>query len=244
LRRLEFAGQSLLLESDPMVWEPTTFARHLARHLKEHVTGGQRVLDVGTGSGVLSVLCGLWGAEVAGLDVNERAVELAARNWANNGLPVRSDRFQRSDRFAALSGHELSSFDLVVSNPPVLPAIDEVPRTGTRDDFEVAGSEGRLVLDAVLAEASAWLRDGGRVLTMATSLQGWSATRRKLDAHWGEWSVLERLELELTPECTDVFVNWWRNRQDGDGERRLYRAEDGHAWLHDVWVIAARLPRR
>jgi release factor glutamine methyltransferase len=240
---MEFAGQSLQLESDPRVWEPTSFARHLAPHLKARVEPGRRVLDVGTGSGVLSVLCGLWGAEVVGLDINERAVQLSARNWESNGL-ARADRFRRSDRFDALSTHERSSFDLVVSNPPVLPAMGEVVRTGTRDDFEVAGDEGRLVLDAVLTQASAWLCDGGSLLTMATSLQGWSATRRKLDAHWGEWSVLETLELELTPECTDVFVNWWRSRQERDGERRVHRKDSDHAWLHDVWVIAARLPRR
>jgi ribosomal protein L11 methyltransferase len=48
---------------------------------------GQRVLDVGTGSGILAIAAAKWGAaEVVGVDVDELAVASAGRNVAANGV--------------------------------------------------------------------------------------------------------------------------------------------------------------
>ena len=47
---------------------------------------GRRVLDLGTGSGILSIGAARLGASVLALDVEEVAVSAAAKNVANNGL--------------------------------------------------------------------------------------------------------------------------------------------------------------
>jgi len=70
-----------------------------------------KVLDVGTGSGILAMACGLFGAkEILALDNDPDAVETAAQNILRNRL---------ADRIT-VSGQELSSvpagFDLVVAN--------------------------------------------------------------------------------------------------------------------------------
>ncbi len=57
------------------------------RALREHVTKGCKVLDVGTGSGVLSILAYKFGAqEITGTDLDICAESAVADNMAANGL--------------------------------------------------------------------------------------------------------------------------------------------------------------
>lgn len=238
---IELGGVSMRLSTHPRVWSPTSFARSFAAHLAPRIQSGAAVLELGLGGGVLSILAGDRGADVTGLDINADAVRVTTENWAAHGLVVRADRFRQSDRFSSLRDDE--RFDLVWSNPPVLPSLPDVAATGTRDDFEVAGDEGRLVLDAMLEQSGAYLRDGGEILTIATSLQGWRETEARLQAHWASWDVVEHLELALTDECGPPYLAYWQKRTAQDGQRRVWQREGDATWWHDVWILAAREPR-
>ena len=55
--------------------------------LEECITAGSRVIDVGTGSGILAIAARLMGATSAiGLDTDEMALDVARENHALNGL--------------------------------------------------------------------------------------------------------------------------------------------------------------
>ncbi len=56
--------------------------------IKKHMTSGTRLLDVGTGSGILSILALMYGAKHAvGTDLDPCAVEAVAQNKEANGIP-------------------------------------------------------------------------------------------------------------------------------------------------------------
>lgn len=78
---------------------------------------GERVLDLGTGTGclLLAVLSEWPGAFGVGVDLSPGAAALAARNAARNGLSGRA-AFLAGNWAAALKGR----FDLVLSNPPYI----------------------------------------------------------------------------------------------------------------------------
>lgn len=80
-----------------------------------------RLLDLGTGSGciLLTLLAELPAAQGVGTDKCEGALRLAADNARRLGLEARA-RFAVADWLAGVEGR----FDLIVSNPPYIPAAE------------------------------------------------------------------------------------------------------------------------
>jgi len=118
---------------------------------------------------------------------------------------------------------------------PRLDAVDQ--RIYDREGYEVAGEQGRQVLDDVLTGSRSWLKPGGRLVTIATSVQGWAATEELLMNRWSRYEIIRELELELTSECGPAYIDWWQSEQAKDGEERIYQ-RDGK-WLHKVWFLEA-----
>jgi HemK-related putative methylase len=75
-----------------------------------------RVLDMGTGTGIVSIVCARREARVVGVDVNPEAVRCARINALLNRVEERID-VRGGDLFAPLNGER---FDLVLFNPPYL----------------------------------------------------------------------------------------------------------------------------
>ncbi len=80
--------------------------------LDERLRGGERVLDVGTGSGILAIAALLLGASHAdGVDIDPMCVRTAAENAALNGV---ADRF--TVRVGDLSEQARGPYDVVCAN--------------------------------------------------------------------------------------------------------------------------------
>lgn len=107
--------------------------------LKSFAAPPQAILDLGTGSGcILIALLHEWkAARGVGVDISADALAVAAGNAARNGVDGRA-RFVQGDWAAALDG----KFDLIVSNPPYIPAGD-IPNLGP----EVRNHDPILALD-------------------------------------------------------------------------------------------------
>lgn len=237
-----FNAITISLNLNPQVWAPTSFAQNMASHLANWIQPGDRVLELGLGSGVLAILAAKLGArQVTGLDINPQAIELATDNWQRNGLAIENANFLRSDRLQALPDTEKGQFDLIFSNPPVLPMLAEVNQIqNTRDDFEIAGKDGRALLDTVLSQTGVYLKPNGQLLTIATSLQGWEETERLLNTYWQRWEICQTVAMALTEECTQPYIDYWQQRQQADGRQRIYR--QAGVYLHDVWFLHAQQP--
>jgi release factor glutamine methyltransferase len=97
------------------------------------------ILDLGCGSGclLLALLSELPNARGAGVDLSPEAVATASANAERHGLQRRA-RFLVADWDSGLAGR----FDIVVSNPPYVPAA-EIARLAP----EVARHDPRLALD-------------------------------------------------------------------------------------------------
>ncbi|PRH75731.1 methyltransferase [Streptomyces solincola] len=133
---------------------------------------GAEILDIGTGTGALALMAAESGAaRVTAVDISWRAVLAARYNARRRGLRV---AVRRGDLVAPVAGRR---FDLILSNPPYVLSPGP-PRPASLSWH--AGADGRVVLDRLIADAPALLRDSGVLLVVHSALCGTRQTLERL----------------------------------------------------------------
>ena len=158
----------LKLKLHPQVYEPAEDTFLLAENLA--VKEGGVALDVGTGTGLIALLMARKARYVLGVDVNPMAVELAKENAELNG--IRNVEFRLSDLFENVSG----KFNIIAFNAPYLPGEPEEPI----DLALVGGKNGRKVLEGFIEEVPDYLKPGGTVQIVQSSITGVEKTLKLL----------------------------------------------------------------
>ena len=113
----EYKYGSLTLKIYPGIFHPGLFfsTRILADHLEKIEVKNKRLLELGAGSGMLSLLAAKRGAFVTASDINPVAVKNLQENFSING--VRGEIIQ-SDLFEKLN---VRDYDIIFINPPYYP---------------------------------------------------------------------------------------------------------------------------
>jgi len=156
----EFHGLLLQVTPDTLIPRPDTEV--LVDWALELLLPGQRVVDLGTGSGAiaLAIRHGQPGAEVHAVDLSAAALAVAQANAKRLGLVV---TLHQGSWLGPLAGRR---FELIVSNPPYiaggdphLPALQHEPLSAL-----TPGGDGLADLTAIIDAAPAHLAPGGWLL--------------------------------------------------------------------------------
>jgi release factor glutamine methyltransferase len=147
----EYLGISIVVP--PEVMPITPISHLLGEQVVSEARPGERVLDMGTGSGVNAILAARQGAEVLAVDVSPRALDAAQANADQNGVDDRVE-VRRSDVFSDVDG----TFDLIVFDPPFRWF---KPRSLMES---VMADEGYQAMTRFFREAREYLKDSGRML--------------------------------------------------------------------------------
>lgn len=161
---------SIDIAEDPEVYPPSDDSILLIDSLD--VIPREKVLEVGCGSGVVSIHCAKNGCYVTAVDVNPRAVELARRNSVANGTDI---RVLESDVYGNVDG----VFDTIVFNLPYLPVDEE----GLLAKAWSGGPNGLGPLPRLLEGAPDHLIPGGRVVVVVSSLTEPRALEEALEGY-------------------------------------------------------------
>ncbi|MBZ9570054.1 methyltransferase [Methanobrevibacter sp. TMH8] len=167
-------------ETEEMVYEPSDDSFLLAENLD--INSGDRVLEIGTGSGIIAMYASKLADEVVATDINFNAVQLAEKNFSSNDInnikllfgdlfePVRAE-FEGKDQ----------KFDVILFNTPYLPTDDcEILEDNLNYAFD-GGLDGRKVIDRFLNEVKDYLNEGGRVQLIQSSLSNVEETLLRLE---------------------------------------------------------------
>ncbi len=163
----EFYGASFVITPDVLIPRPETEllveqAISLIGHLERPL-----FCEVGVGSGCISasILSSVAAAKGVGLDVSEKAIEVATLNLERLGVLARIE-LRQSDVFRAMRSDE--RFDLIVSNPPYVPA-SEIPhlQPEVRDHEPLSaltdGANGLSIIEKLISGSPGYLFPGGAI---------------------------------------------------------------------------------
>ena len=157
---------SLPLRVTPAVLIPRPDTEVLVEEALSHFATEGRVLDVGTGSGAiaLAIASERPAAQLEGVDVSAEALAVAEENARENGLAARVSLRQAD--LARLAG---GPYDLIVANPPYIPAAEMVTLMPEVRDFEPAlalcgGADGLENYRRLACQAPVLLCPGGWLL--------------------------------------------------------------------------------
>jgi len=143
--------------------------------LEKHVVAGQRVLDLGCGSGILSIAALLLGADHAfACDIDEKCVDVAYENAALNGIGKDKYTVRWGDVLSDKQlQHEMGGqYDIIVANivSDVIIGLAPQVRPFLKEDglFLTSG-----IIDTRAAEVAQKLRDAGWEIVEERSSEGW-----------------------------------------------------------------------
>lgn len=188
--RRVFFGEHVfvILES---VYEPAEDTFLLAENLA--VNEGERVLDMGTGCGILAVLAAEKASKVVAVDINPHSVACAEKNAELNGVAEKVET-RLGNLFEAVNTDE--EFDLILFNAPYLP-VEKGEGKSWAEKAWAGGKTGRKVIDRFIDEASKYLAAKGRILLVQSSLSNVEETLIRFSRHKLQAAILREEKLDF-----------------------------------------------
>lgn len=163
----DFFGRAFRTDPRALIPRPETevLVEIVLKVIRAKLSSRTRLLDVGTGSGVLAITFALEcpNLQIVGSDVSPSALNLARENAERQGLNGRIE-WVESDLLSSVAG----PFDFLVANLPYIPTA-ELPKLApeVKRDPQLAldgGPDGLVVIRRLLREVSKVLRDGAFVI--------------------------------------------------------------------------------
>jgi release factor glutamine methyltransferase len=140
---------------------------------------GARVLEIGSGSGVVLAALGVMGAAaLCGVDIEPDAVAASRRLLDELGLGAMAE-LHRGDMWLPVAGRR---FDLIVANLPHFP-MKPAPVAGRFPTWSSGGADGRWLLDPFLEGLHVHLAPGGRAVLTHNAFVGLDRSRAIVHGH-------------------------------------------------------------
>lgn len=186
LGRAAFRELELIADPRALIPRPETevLVEEVLAWAKDRKSGLGTVMDIGTGTGAVSVSLAVEGVceRIVATDISEGALEVARLNAQRHGVEALLD-FRRGSLFEIVDSGE--TFDVIVSNPPYVATGERASLQPEIRDWEpsealFAGDDGLDVIQPLIAEAPEHLTDGG-LLALEVGLGQAERVTRQID---------------------------------------------------------------
>ena len=148
---LTYLGRKFIVPKQ--VFPPAPMSKLLGKSVLKEVKKTDRVLDMGTGSGVNAILAASKSSDVVAVDINPYVIRCAKLNAKKNKVDSRI-KFLNSDLFEEVKG----KFDLIIFDPPFrwFTPRDMLERSVADKNYST--------LTAFFRSAKKYLNENGRIL--------------------------------------------------------------------------------
>ncbi len=149
-----FTFNKLKIKTNSEVYDPAEDTFLLIESIK--ITRNQKVLEIGTGCGLISLECARNGANVICTDINPHAIKLVNENIKLNEEKIKGTiEVRKGSLFEVIKNDEV--FDAIIFNPPYLPTSKE-EKIGDWLDISVnGGTDGLKVTKEFIKHAGNYL---------------------------------------------------------------------------------------
>lgn len=212
----------------------TRYSRFLMNQIEAHDFSGQRVIDFGSGSGVMGVQAALQGArDVTFLDKNPDALTLSISN-ATTLMPSGANWSVGGD-IDQLHTLVDGQFDTMISNPSSLPTLG----AGKAEEaFYDGGQDGTFMIEAMIELGQRALRPGGELHFLLTSLVDYQTILQRLGQEFRAIQVRAVTQFEFRPHYFE-HIPHWRNLRD---QKSTFFFSDGDKNVELVFYVVATHP--
>jgi len=180
------------------VYEPAEDTFLLISALEKLDLKNKNILEIGTGSGIISLFAARLAKSVVAVDINPEAISCAKENAAQN--KIGNIEFKESDLFKNID----EKFDIIVFNPPYLP--DEPL---TEDIALDGGPDGRKTIERFLKGAPKFLNPRGRILLLESSISSYEKTMQHFERTGFSAKIIAREKFNweelIVIEATHIF---------------------------------------
>jgi release factor glutamine methyltransferase len=185
-----------IVQFESVFWEPDDTVSLRKLIVDDRIADGRDVLEIGTGTGVLSIICLQNDAQsVVATDINAAAVANARYNAAmlvpERSLDVRQVKSDAPQAFAVIGNDE--RFDLILSNPPWEDGLIAKPADHAYYD------PGFALLKSLLDGLPRHLKPGGRCLLAYGHVPAIKLVMEECERRGYEFKLLDDRDLDQLP---------------------------------------------
>lgn len=188
---IEYKNTRVKLGASDLVYEPAEDSFLLADAALEDAEPGMSILEIGAGSGFVSAVlrANVKGVRVFATEINPHAALCAKANGVEVIL---------TDLFKGIKpGSGGPFFDLILFNPPYLPTSEDEKVPGWLNYAFDGGASGRETLDRFLDEVRNYLKPGGKILVLISSITGLEAVKERMIKKGFEVDVVRRKKVSF-----------------------------------------------
>jgi methylase of polypeptide subunit release factors len=241
---VELAAGPIELELPEGVHVPPQSTVELAGMLD--IRNGEKALDLGCGSGLLSIAMAKSGArQVVATDLSADALQASTSNAQRNGVGGRIEIragswYEALDNSARVPGQTNNTFDLIVATPPQTPGPEPFgPKYG--------GPDGLRHLLKIVEGAPDFLNPGdGRLWLLAISLANTRELWRCLKERFEEVTLVHQTERPFTSgeyESIKEGLFGYLLSLQSSGKADFNEVDQGRYSFRNLFIRAAR-PRK
>ena len=155
---MNFHYKNIKLEVPDSVYFPSEDSIFLAEVIEKEQLENKECLDMGCGSGFLSILMAKKNAGVISVDISKNAIKSTEKNAEKNKVKI---KVLKSDLFSKIK----ESYNIIIFNPPYL-----LVEHSKKESKQWAAGKRAEIIKKFIEQSKNYLKDNGKILLLISSL--------------------------------------------------------------------------